>query len=146
MCVCVCVCTCTHGCVCHSWGLYCCEKAVTMAIMLKRKKIIWAGLQVQRLSPLSSWQEARLHIGRHIAGKEAQSHIQICREPEDSDTGPELSIWNSKAHSQWLTSSNRPTHIPARPHLLIPVKQFHFLVTKHSNIWTYEGPFLFKPL
>ena len=41
-----------------------------------------------------------------------------------------------KAHSQWHTSSNKATH----PNVF---KECHSLVTKLSNIWAYEGPFLF---
>lgn len=34
------------------------------------------------------------------------------------------------------------------PHLLtsIPIKEFHSLVIKHSNIWAHGGQFLFRPL
>jgi len=39
----------------------------------KGQYLIGAGLQVQRFSPLSSWQEAWQHPGRHGAGEGAES-------------------------------------------------------------------------
>ena len=39
----------------------------------KGKHLIGAGLQLQRFSPLSSWQEAWQRAGRHGAGEGAQS-------------------------------------------------------------------------
>ena len=38
-----------------------------------KRHLIEAGLQVQRFSPLSSWQEAWQRPGRHGAGEEAES-------------------------------------------------------------------------
>ena len=39
----------------------------------KGQHLIGAGLQFQRVSPLSSWQEAWQHAGRHDLGEDESS-------------------------------------------------------------------------
>jgi hypothetical protein len=39
----------------------------------ERKTFHWSRITVQRFSPLSSWQEAWWHAGRHGAGEVAES-------------------------------------------------------------------------
>jgi hypothetical protein len=39
------------------------------ATVVREQHLIGAGLQVQRFSPLSSWQEAWQHPGRHSTGE-----------------------------------------------------------------------------
>lgn len=58
----------------------------------------------------------------------------ICRQKK-RETGPGVSFWNFKVHSQWHISFNKITPIPIRTHPLILLKQFYQLVTKHSNMW-----------
>jgi hypothetical protein len=41
----------------------------------KKKHLVGAGLQFQRFSSLSSWQEAWWHTGRHDAGEGAENSI-----------------------------------------------------------------------
>lgn len=55
--------------------------------------------------------------------------IWIHRQQEERATGPGLSFWNPKAYPQWHTSSNMATPTLARPHLLIPLKLHHSLMT-----------------
>ena len=71
--------------------------------------LIGAGLQAQRFSPLSSWQEAGQHPGRQGAGEGAKNFISVRRRLAKPIPQPH------KAH----TSSNQATPISTRTHLLI---------------------------
>ena len=107
----------------------------------KGKHLIGAGLQFQRFSPLSSWQEAwQRETCRHTwCWKSWEFCILIQRQPK-GDCHSTLGIawafiWDLKAclHSDILSST--------RPHLLIlphPMGQ----AFKHMNLW---GPYLLKP-
>jgi hypothetical protein len=91
------------------------------------------GSCLQRLTPLSSRQEAWWHAGKHsAAGSESSTSIGISRHKEESDTGPCLDIWNPKGHHQWSLSSNKFTLTPKKPLLPMPL-------TKPSIIWINEG-------
>jgi hypothetical protein len=46
---------------------------VAKVVHLKESILIGAGLWFQRFSPLSAWQEAWWHAGRHGAGEGAES-------------------------------------------------------------------------
>lgn len=61
-----------------------------------------------------------------------------------NNTVPDLSFWNLKAYPQWYTFSNKVTPIPKRPHLLILLKEYHFLMSKHFKYVILCRPFLFK--
>jgi hypothetical protein len=51
----------------------------------KGQHLIGAGLQVQRFSPLSSWQEAWQHPGRHGAGEGAESSTSCSEGKQKKD-------------------------------------------------------------
>ena len=99
----------------------------------KGKHLIGAGLRFQRFSPLSSWQEAWQHPGRHGTGEGAersrswsklsQKETLLCRQPvKDSHpccTEPEYRRRPQNLPTQWHTLSNKATPIPTRPYFLI---------------------------
>lgn len=74
----------------------------------QRKHFIGAGLQFQRFSPLSTWQGAGWHAGRHGTGEVIENSRS---QSSDSKKGGPLDLaWafvNLKAHLQWHTSSNK---------------------------------------
>jgi hypothetical protein len=62
----------------------------------KGKHLIGAGLQFQRFSPLSSWQEAWQDAGRHGAEEEAESSTSGSKDSPKKTclyTGQSLSIY-----------------------------------------------------
>ena len=54
-------------------GFHCCEETPLTKATYKRKHFIGAGLQIQRLSPLSSWWQVWQRLDRHGAGEGAES-------------------------------------------------------------------------
>jgi hypothetical protein len=98
---------------------------------------IGAGLQFQGFSPLSSWQEARQHPGRHGAGEGAENStldLKAARRRLSFHTGQSLSIGDLKTHI-YSTSFNKATLTPIRPHLLI----VPLTMGKHWNVWVYRS-------
>jgi hypothetical protein len=91
----------------------------------KGQYLIGAGLQVQRFSPLSSWQEAWQCPGRHGAGGGANS--TFCSEGNQKTGilrqlgGRPLPKWVEPEHRRRPpepTSTVTDTPPPTRPHLL----------------------------
>lgn len=76
-------------------------------------------------------------------GAESSTFASASSRKKEKVAGPGLGFSNPK--TQWNTSSNKVTTNQMRPHLLNPPKQYHYLITKHSNIWSQRVPFLFKP-
>ena len=64
--------TCTLG-VCLSLCSIVVKRYHDQGNSYKYKRLIGAGLQFQRFSPLSSWQETWQSAGRHGAGERAES-------------------------------------------------------------------------
>lgn len=97
----------------------------------ERNHLIGACLQFQRLSALSSWQGAdSVHRTRAAV---AESYILVCRLRENQP-------W------PWFKLLKPPSPLPVITHFFqkaLPanriVKQFYFLVTKHSNISSCGG-------
>jgi hypothetical protein len=93
--------------------------------------LIGTGLQVQRFSPLSSWQEAWQSPGRHGAGEGAQNPTSWsvgCRKETVCHTGHSLSIGDFKNPSpQWHTSSKKAT----------PLLIVQHLMSQSFNPWVY---------
>lgn len=60
------------------------------------------------------------------------------------ENGPGLA-WVFKTLSPTIrpTSTEKDKPTPVRPHLLILLKQCHYVMTKHSNTWATRGPFFF---
>lgn len=48
---------------------------MTMVTLIKRKNLIEAGLQFQRVSLLSSWQDGWWNAGKHDAGQVTEISI-----------------------------------------------------------------------
>ena len=71
----------------------------TMMTTTLIKESIWLEMAYSsEVSSLSSWQEAWQHAGRLGAREGAESSISESAHSRERDTGPGLSIWNSKAH------------------------------------------------
>ena len=77
----------------------------------KGKQLIRAGLQVQRFSPLSSWQEAWQHGDRHGAGEEAECSTSCSKSDQKTI---------SQAARRMVSKPNPTvtTLPPTKPHLL----------------------------
>jgi hypothetical protein len=90
-------------------------------------------LTVQRFSPFSSWQGASWHTGSHGAEEVVES----------STFGSIGSRKIEKLGLAWAFETSRSASSdilpPTRPHLLIPVKESHCLMTKYPNTWAYGG-------
>ena len=120
----------------------------------------WGWLTVQRFIPLLAWWEAWWLEGRHGAGEVTESSISGLsvkgdwgkregrreggKEREgEGEEGREktdrLWIW----HEHFKPQSPPPSDVlpPTRPHLLIPHKLHHSVVTKYLDLWTYGGHF-----
>ena len=69
------------------------------ATLIKREHLIGAGLQFQRFSPLSSWQGAWWHAGRHGAGELTESSTSAS---EGSRKGLTLTL-------AWTFETQNPT-------------------------------------
>jgi hypothetical protein len=84
----------------------------------KGQHFIGAGLQSQRFSPLSSWQEAWQQTGSHGSGG-ADSSISCSRVKQEK---PGSYMARKRVSESTLTvtvtSSNKSIPIPTRPHLL----------------------------
>jgi hypothetical protein len=80
----------------------------------KGQYLIGAGLQFQRFRPLSSWQKAWPHLGKHGAGEGAESSTS-CSEGEDCllHTGWSLSIVGDLQSPPYSD-----TFPPTKPHIL----------------------------
>jgi len=107
-------------------------------LTLNRKDSIAAGLQFQRFSPLTSWQESWEHPGRVGAGRAQSSWWTGSRK----GLSVPLSIFwvytNLKDQPpQWHTSSNKVTLTLTRPHLL---HQGHPHSNKHTPTPTRQHP------
>ena len=94
------------------------------ATLIKEKHLIGAGLQFQRFSPLSSWQEAWQHAGRHGAGEQPW----------------EFNIPDAQAAGLvWVFETQKfsGTFPPTRPHLLI----CHIVPLLNDKVFIY----IYKP-
>ena len=96
----------------------------------KGQHLIRAGLQVQRFSPLSSWQETWQCPGRHSAGRRGE-HL----DPKAARrTLAGWSLSTKRPQSRGLCSDILP---PKRPHL--------FQQATSPNSATSHGSSIFKP-
>jgi hypothetical protein len=99
------------------------------------KCLVEAGLQLRGLAHYHRWWEVWQCIGRLCSGEGAESSISGSAGSRRREwaTGPGLSFWNLKAHSERHTFSNKATPPNATP--------------KWPSIQIYEsmGPFLHKP-
>jgi len=76
----------------------------------KGEHLIGAGLQVQRLSPLLSRQEAMQHLGRHGAGGGAWVlHLVLKSNRRRLLPSKQLGRRSQSPSPQWHTSSNKAT-------------------------------------
>lgn len=100
-------------------------------IPYKGRHFIAAGLQLQKFSPLTLWQKAWQHVGRHGAGG-AESSIPwsfrkretvFCHQLERRSLvhGIELEPRTSKPTYQRPSSSPKSTPIPTRLYLTVPL-------------------------
>jgi hypothetical protein len=83
----------------------------------------FSGLAHYHHGEMHGWIQAHMLLKTQL--RVLHPHLQAA-EKETLDLG--LSIENPKAHLQQAT----PT--PTRPHLLISIKWYHSLVTKHPNL------------
>lgn len=75
----------------------------------KRKNLIGAGLQYQSYSLFSSWKGAWWPAGRHVPEEvhESSTSESAKSRKKRKASEPGLGSWNTKAHPQWYTSSNK---------------------------------------
>lgn len=97
---------------------YCCEE--TPRNSYKRKHLAGACLYFQRCNPFSSWWGAWSHA--HIRSS-WEFYIWIQRQQEK----------RKMFNLAWTFNTQKPTLCPTRPHLLIPLKQFHQVGTKRTG-------------
>ena len=103
----------------------------------KGKHLIGAGLWFQRFSPLSSWWGAWQHVGRHGAGKVAESSTSW-------PTGSKRRLWATLS-IVWAYETSKPAShsdtppptksylLPKQPHLLIGTPY----MGQAFKIWVY---------
>jgi hypothetical protein len=86
----------------------------------KEQYLIRASLQVQRFSPLSSWQEAWQHPGIHSSEEGAKSSISSSEGNQEKTVFQEArrKVSKSTCHID-SASSNNGICTPSRQHLLI---------------------------
>ena len=107
----------------------------------KGKHLIGTGLQFQRYSQLSSWQEARQCVGRHGA-RGAESSTSCLKESKEETlfcmrVSFSMCMRPQSLLLQWHSSSNKAVCIPTRPQFLVvppPMGQ----AFKHIN-WGLGG-------
>ena len=83
-----------------------------------KEHLIGSSLQFQRLSPLSSRQEAWQHPGRHGA-RGAESSTSSFKGRQGQNVLRQPGGGSQSLPPQWHTFSNKATVIPTRPYLLI---------------------------
>ena len=112
-----------------TWSVsFCCEKTHDHGNSCKLKYLIGTGLQFQRFSPLSSWQKAWWHTGRHGAG-------------EGTESSTSRSTGSRKRKSlglAWAFETSKPipsdTLPPARSCLLMTLHMAgHFHLNQHNQ-------------
>lgn len=90
----------SHDGACLSWFFYCCEETVwPWQPLFKKKSLIGGWHTIQRFSPSSFWWEAWQCVGRHGAGKIAESSTSGS-ETAGRDTGL---VWVSETSKSTLT-------------------------------------------
>ena len=117
----------------------------------KENHLIRARLQIQRFSPLSSFQEAWWCAGRHGTGEVAERFVSGWAGSRKRQWAmrPSLSFWNVKAHPKWqlpptsYSFSNKATP----PNSAIPYECFYsdphtlFCIT---YCWNLESRIFFQ--
>lgn len=113
------------------WGL-CCPLSIAVKRLhdrgnsYKRKYLIEALLTVSE----AHYQHGREQGSTHSAGAVAESYTLIHKLRERGKQWMCVGFWKLKGHAQYHKASHKAT--PPNPSN--PVKEFHSLVTKHSNI------------
>lgn len=119
------------------WVLSLSRNIMVKTTLIKENIYLRLGLQFQRFTPLSSWQDTWQCAGTHAA-RGAKFYILIWRQ-QGRDWIP---WWAEPEHRGIYANSLSDTLFPTRPYPLIVPLPMH-QTFKHNSLWR---PLLFKPL